>query len=97
MDCCYLSAISFGSNSVEGFSRLSRFWLASFSIARCSRWSVGRKADSVSHALAKAHGFILGAGLMGFTPQFVTAFPIVAGMLIFLAYRYLGIPARPIQ
>jgi len=45
---------------------------------------------------SKAVGFIVGMGLMPFAPQIVTAFPIVAGILVFLAYRYLGIPARPI-
>src|SRR6266550_4330164 len=45
---------------------------------------------------SKAVGFMVGMGLMPFAPQIVTAFPIVAGILVFLAYRYLGIPARPI-
>ena len=27
----------------------------------------------------------------------LTAFPVAAGVLIFLAYRYWGIPARPLQ
>ncbi len=46
--------------------------------------------------LAEAVVFLVGMGLMPFAPQIVTAFPIVAGILVFLAYRYLGIPARPI-
>lgn len=57
----------------------------------------GDKAGTASQALGIAHGYILGAVLWGFIPQFVTAFPIVAGILIFFAYRYLGIPPRPIQ
>lgn len=41
-----------------------------------------------------AQSYMLGMGLMSFTPQIVTAFPIVAGILIYFAYRYLGIPAH---
>jgi hypothetical protein len=46
---------------------------------------------------SKALGFIMGMGLMPFALQIVTGFPIVAGILIFFAYRYLGIPARAIE
>jgi hypothetical protein len=45
-------------------------------------------------ASSKEHGYLTGMGLLPFTPQIATAFPIVAGVLIFLAYRHLGIPAR---
>ena len=49
----------------------------------------------VTTAPSKEYGIILGFGLLPFAIQVVTAFPIVAGVLIFFAYRYLGIPARP--
>ena len=38
--------------------------------------------------------FLVGTGNIALGLQMLTAFPIVAGVLIFLAYRYLGIPAR---
>ena len=50
---------------------------------------------STTTAPSKEYGIILGFGLLPFAIQVVTAFPIVAGVLIFFAYRYLGIPARP--
>jgi len=50
---------------------------------------------SATTAPSKEYGIILGIGLMPFAIQVVTAFPVVAGVLIFFAYRYLGIPARP--
>jgi len=48
-------------------------------------------------APSKEYGIILGFGMLPFAIQVVTAFPIVAGVLIFFAYRYLGIPARPTE
>jgi hypothetical protein len=42
-------------------------------------------------------GAMMGVGNMSLGIQFITAFPIVAGVLIFFAYRYLGISARPLQ
>lgn len=52
---------------------------------------------STTTAPSREHGIILGFGLMPFVIQVVTAFPIAAGVLIFFAYRYLGIPARPTE
>jgi hypothetical protein len=40
--------------------------------------------------------FITVAGNVVIAIQLGTAFPIIAAVLIFLAYRYLGIPARPL-
>lgn len=50
-----------------------------------------------SRVFSQAQSYMMGMGLIPFSPQIVTAFPIVAGILIFFAYRYLGIPARPIE
>ena len=41
--------------------------------------------------------YITGAGNIVLAVQLVTAFPIIAAVLIFFAYRYLGIPARPLR
>jgi hypothetical protein len=41
--------------------------------------------------------FLVAAGNTPIGLQIFTAFPIVAGILIFFAYRYLGIPARPLK
>ena len=48
-------------------------------------------------AASNEYDIILGIVLMPFAIQVVTAFPILAGVLIFFAYRYLGIPARPTE
>jgi hypothetical protein len=40
------------------------------------------------------HALLVGLALFPVFPQILTAFPLVAGILIFFAYRYLGIPAR---
>lgn len=55
---------------------------------------VGPRGDP---ALFKAHGYITGMAMMPFSLQIVTAFPVIAGILIFFAYRYIGIPARSID
>lgn len=52
---------------------------------------------SFFRAPSNGYSFILGMGLTPFAIQVVTAFPIIAGVLIFFAYRYLGIPARPTE
>ena len=52
---------------------------------------------SAATAASNEYDIILSIGLMPFAIQVVTAFPIVAGVLIFFAYRYLGIPARPTE
>ena len=46
---------------------------------------------------SNAQSYMLGMGLMPFTPQIVTAFPILAGILIYRAYRHLGIPPHESQ
>ena len=40
---------------------------------------------------------LVGTGNIALGLQMLTAFPVAAGVLIFLAYRYWGIPARPLQ
>ena len=50
-----------------------------------------------SGGLSKVQDYLVGMGVMPFSPQIVTAFPIVSGILIFFAYRYLGIPAKPTE
>jgi hypothetical protein len=42
-------------------------------------------------------GAMMGVGNVSLYIQFLSAFPIVAGVLIFFAYRYLRIPARPLN
>ena len=54
-------------------------------------------APKTDSALREGFGYIVGMALTPFSVQVVTAFPLVAGILIFLAYRHLGIPARPIE
>jgi hypothetical protein len=39
-------------------------------------------------------GFFLGVAIFPVGLQVITAFPVVAGILIFFAYRYIGIPTR---
>jgi hypothetical protein len=38
--------------------------------------------------------YVTVGGNMALAVQLVTAFPLIAAVLIFFAYRYLGIPAR---
>jgi hypothetical protein len=59
--------------------------------------SLALLAPRTGSALAKGFGYLVGMGLSPLSVQIVTAFPLVAGILIFFAYRYLGIPARPIE
>jgi hypothetical protein len=49
----------------------------------------------VGFGYSSTQSYIVGTAAVPFTPQIITAFPIIAGFLIFFAYRYLGIPARP--
>ena len=46
---------------------------------------------------SNAESYVLGMGLMPFSPQIVTVFPIIAAILIYFAYRYLGIPAHEVE
>lgn len=54
-----------------------------------------RRSDSAP--FSESLGAMSGVGNMSLGVQLATAFPIVAGVLIFFAYRYLGIPARPLH
>ena len=53
-----------------------------------------RSADGASRELSRTISALTGVGNFALGLQLVTAFPIVAGVLIFFAYRYLGIPAH---
>jgi hypothetical protein len=50
-----------------------------------------------AHGLSNVQGFLVGLALFPVFPQILTAFPFVAGILIFFACRYIGIPARQVQ
>ena len=49
-----------------------------------------------SNALGRNVGAMAGVGNLALGLQIVTGFPIVAGILVFFAYRYLSIPAQPL-
>jgi hypothetical protein len=47
-----------------------------------------------AQAFSNVQAFLVGIALFPFFPQILTVFPLIAGILIFFAYRYLGIPAH---
>jgi hypothetical protein len=57
----------------------------------------GLKRGTGPSAFSETLGAMAGVGNISLGVQLATGFPIVAGILIFFAYRYLGIPARPIK
>lgn len=44
--------------------------------------------------LSMAGAVLIGTGMMALVPQLFTAYPLIALVLLMLAYRYVGIPAR---
>lgn len=52
---------------------------------------------AASKGFSKPLDFMVGRGLFPLAPQLVTAFPIVAGILIFFAYRYQRTSARAVE
>ena len=53
-----------------------------------------RPPDEASRGLSWTISAVAGVGNFRLGLQLVTAFPLIAGILIFFAYHYLGIPAR---
>jgi hypothetical protein len=56
-----------------------------------------RSSNEASRELSKTIAALTGVGNFFLGLQLLTAFPIVAGILIFFAYRYLGIPPRAVN
>jgi hypothetical protein len=54
------------------------------------------RSGEQTRALWKTISILNGTGNVSLGLQMVTAFPLIAGVSIFLAYRYLGIPPRRI-
>lgn len=50
--------------------------------------------SSVDREFGSAIAAASGIGMVGMSPQLFTAYPLVALVLLVMAYRYLGIPAR---
>lgn len=55
---------------------------------------LGTSGDTARKSLAGTLNLALAFGNAGLGIQLFTAFPLIAGVLIFFAYRYLGIAAR---
>ncbi len=55
---------------------------------------LGMSADSARKVLASTFTMAIAFGNRGLGTQLFTGFPLIAGVFIFFAYRYLGIAAR---